>query len=88
MASSIDSIGPKPDWGLILCKHNSGHLNKCAILPFNNIILLRCISGRELMRNAIFIQKFFNMSIFELSAIITSDMLRSKIIFILSSLGK
>ena len=88
MACSIDSIGPKPDGGLIFCKHSSSHFNKCTILPFNHTILLRCICGRELMRNAMIIKKFFDICIFEFSAIITSDMLQSKIIFILSSLGK
>src|SRR4051812_31291510 len=58
------SFAPDPNWGLVFSKHCSGHFTKSAILPFNNTILLRCISSREFMSEAIFIKKFFDMSIF------------------------
>src|SRR3954467_3506709 len=76
MASSVDCFGPEPDWGLVFSKHCSGHLNESTILPFNNTILLRCVSCREFMSEAIFLKKIFNMSIFEFCPIITSDMLQ------------
>src|SRR3954469_8793662 len=76
MAGSVDSFGPEPNWGLIFSKHSSGHLNNSTILPFNNTILLRCIGSREFMSEAIIIKKIFDVSIFEFSSIITSDMLQ------------
>src|SRR3954470_14750734 len=76
MTCSIDSFSPEPDRCLVLSKHRSGHLNKSSILPFNYTILLRCICSRELMRKTMIIKKIFNVSIFELSSIITSDMLQ------------
>src|SRR4051812_49429488 len=62
MASCVDGFGPEPDWCLVFIKHCSGHFNKSTILPFNNTILLRCISSREFMSEAIIIKKFFDMS--------------------------
>src|SRR3954465_2557084 len=88
MESSVDSFGPEPDWGLVFSKHCSGHFNKSTILPFNNTILLWCIRSREFMNEAIFIKKIFNMSIFEFSSIVTSDVLQLRIIFNLTSLSE
>src|SRR3954466_4775694 len=88
MASCVDGFGPEPDWGLVFSKHCSGHLNKSTILPFNNTILLRCIGSREFVSETIIIKKFFNVSVFEFSSIVTTDMLQLRIIFNLSSLGE
>src|SRR3954462_4710752 len=88
MAGSVDCFGPEPNWGLVFSKHCSGHLNKGTILPFNNTILLRCVSSREFMSEAIIIKKFFDVSIFEFSPIVTTDMLQLRIIFNLSSLSE
>src|ERR1043165_3266033 len=88
MADSVDSFGPEPDWGLVFSKHCSGHFNKCAILPLDNSILLRCVCSRKFMSEAIIIKKIFDMSVFEFSPIVTSDMLQLRIIFNLSSLGE
>src|ERR1044072_8855024 len=56
MTCSIDSFIPEPDRCLVFIKHCSGHLNKSSILPFNNTILLWCISSRELMSKALIIR--------------------------------
>src|SRR3954465_16012574 len=88
MTSSVDSFGPEPNGSLVFNKHCSGHLNKSTILSLNNTILLRCISSKQFMSKAIIIKKFFNVSIFEFSSIITADMLQLRIIFNLSSLGE
>src|ERR1041384_3800962 len=88
MAGSVNSFGPEPNWSLVFSKHCSGHLNKGTILPVNNTILLRCISSREFMSEAIIIKKIFNVSIFEFLPIVTADMLQFRIIFNLSSLGE
>src|SRR3954468_19636832 len=88
MASRVDCFGPEPNWSLVFNKHCSGHLNKSTILPFNNTILLWCISSREFMSEAIIIKKIFNVSIFEFSPIVTADMLQLRIIFNLSSLSE
>src|SRR3954465_3684972 len=73
---------------LIASAQNLIGVNKSTILYFNNTILLWCISSRELMSEAIVIKKIFNMSIFEFSPIVTSDMLQLRIIFNLSSLSE
>src|ERR1041384_162989 len=63
MTCSIDRFGPEPDRGLVFSKHSSGHFNKSSILSLDHTIFLRCISRREFMSKAIFIKKFFDMSI-------------------------
>src|SRR3954469_23456997 len=88
MTCSIDSFSPEPDRCLVFSKHCSGHLNKSSILPFNNTILLRCISSREFMSETIGIKKFFDMCILEFCTIITSDMFQRYFIFSLSSLSE
>src|SRR3954466_5023633 len=88
MASSVDSFGSEPNGCLVFSKHCSGHLNKSTILSLKNTILLRCISRRKFMSKAIIIKKFFNVSIFEFSSIVTADMLQLRIIFNLISLSE
>src|SRR3954467_5482095 len=88
MASSVDSFGPEPNGCLVFSKHCSGHFNKSTILSFNNTILLRCISSRKFMSEAMIIKKFFNVCIFEFSSIVIADMLQLPIIFNLSSLSE
>src|SRR3954468_13991844 len=88
MAGSVDCFGPEPNWSLVFSKHCSDHLYKSTILPFNNTILLWCISSRKIMSEAIIIKKIFNVSIFEFSPIVTWDMLQLRIMFNLSSLSE
>src|SRR3954470_21260688 len=88
MVGSVNCFGPEPDRCLVFSKHCSGHFNKSTILPLNDAILLWCISSREFLSEAIFIKKIFNMSIFEFSPIVTSDMLQLRIICNLSSLSE
>src|SRR3954466_13271781 len=76
MTSYVNCFSPEPDGSLVFSKHGSGHFNKSSILPFNDTILLRCIGSRELMSKSMIIKKIFNMSVFEFSSIITSDMLQ------------
>src|ERR1041385_9550361 len=75
MTCSVNCFGPEPDRSLVFSKHCSGHFNKRLILSLDHTILLRCISSQEFMSKAIFIKKFFDMSVFEFCTIITSDML-------------
>src|SRR3954465_7376535 len=88
MAGRVDSFGPEPNCGLVFNKHCSSHLNKSMILPFNNTILLRCISSREFMSEAIIVKKIFGSRLFEFNPIVTSDMLQRRVTFNLSSLGE
>jgi hypothetical protein len=88
MESSVYSISPEVNGSFILTEHCSCHLDKSSILSLNNSILLGSVCGRELMSNTIFVEKVLNMSIFELSAIVASDVLNAHIIFILSFLGE
>src|SRR3990170_3371553 len=88
MASSINSISPETNGSFILTEHCSRHFNESSIISLNDSILLGSVCGREFMSNTIFIEKVFDMSIFELSTIVASDMLNSHIIFIFSLLGE
>ena len=87
VACSINSFWPKTLWCLVFIKH-SASLLKSSVFSFNSPILLGSVCSRELMTNAMFIEEFSNMSIFELSSIVTSDMLNSHIIFIMGLLGE
>src|SRR3954469_13704501 len=88
MTCSIDSFIPEPDRSLVFSKHSSVHFNNSTILPFNNTILLMCISSREFTSETIGIKKIFDMCILELCTIITSDMLQRYFILGLSSLSE
>src|SRR3990170_6021350 len=88
MASSVNSISPETNGSFILTEHCSRHFDESSILSLNNSILLGSVCGRELMSYTMFIEKIFDMSIFELSTIVASDMLNSHIIFVLSLLGE
>src|SRR3954468_5422358 len=88
MACGVNSFGPEPYRGLVFSKHSSGHFNKSLVLSLDHTILLRCVSSRKFMSNAIFIKKIFDMSILEFNTIITSDMLDCEFILGLRSLCK
>jgi hypothetical protein len=88
VTSSVNGISPEANGSFILTEHCSCHLDESSILSLHHSILLRSICSREFMSDTIIIEKIINMSIFEFSPIITSDMLDGHIMFILSFLGK
>jgi hypothetical protein len=75
MTCHIDRLHPKSVRGLVFIKHGSCHLYESSVPPFGHPILLRCIGGRKLMLDAFFIKEVFYLSILELGAIITSNLL-------------
>jgi hypothetical protein len=50
----------------------------------HNIILLRCVGRRELMLDALFLKKSFNLRVLELCSIVTSNLFYSQSKLILS----
>jgi hypothetical protein len=71
----VDCLYLKPVRGLVFIKHGSCHLYESTVLPFGHPILLRGIGSQKLMLDAFFIQKFFYLSVLELCAVVTSNLL-------------
>jgi hypothetical protein len=83
MTQRIDRLHLKLVGSLVFIKHGSYHLYESPILPFGHPILLWSVGGQKLMLDAFFIQVVFYLSILELNAIITSNLLDFNIRFIL-----
>jgi hypothetical protein len=75
MICRIDRLCPKLVRCLVLLKHGSNHLYESLVLPFNHSNCLRGIGGRKLMLDAFFIKEVLYLSVFEHSAIVTSNLL-------------
>jgi hypothetical protein len=85
MTCYIDRLCPKLVLGLIFIKHGSCHLYKSLVLPFGHPILLRDIGGQKLMLDAFFINEVFYLSVLELGAVVTSNLLDLGIKLVLCS---
>jgi hypothetical protein len=70
---SVDSIGPKASRSLMHIKYHPYHLNKSAVLSFQNFILLRHMRGRNLLINTMLKAKLIKRGIPELGPIIIAN---------------
>jgi hypothetical protein len=77
VAGGVNRLRPKPVRCLVLIKHGSFHVQKSSILPLYYTILLRCVGRRELMLDALFLKKSFNLRVLELRSIVASNLFDS-----------
>jgi hypothetical protein len=77
VASGVNHFCPKPIQCLVLIKHGPCHVQKSSILHLYNTVLLWCVGRRELMLDALFLKKSFNLIILELCSIVASNLFDS-----------
>jgi uncharacterized membrane protein len=70
VAGCVHSFRPKPLRRLVLSKHCSRHVNQCPVLPLYHTILLWCVGSRELVLDAFFLKKLFDLEIIELGPVV------------------
>jgi hypothetical protein len=85
VASDVNRLCPKPIWCLVFIKHGPRHVQESSILSLHNTVLLRCVGRRELMLDALLLNKSFNLRVLELCSIVSSNLLDSQPELILSS---
>jgi hypothetical protein len=88
MTSRINYLSPKPVGSLVLIEYDSCHLYESPILPFSYLILLWSVRGGKLMLHVFFIKVVLHLSVLELDAIITPNLLGISIKLIFCSLQK
>jgi hypothetical protein len=73
MASGIHRLSPKSPRSPMLIKHRPSHLTKGTIFPLNHTILTSHIGIRKLMFETQITTKSFEMRVFKLTAIVTTN---------------
>jgi hypothetical protein len=51
------------------------HIDECFVLPFHHTILMWCVRRGELVLNSLLLKVLFNLYVFELQAIVASNLL-------------
>src|SRR3954466_4874603 len=88
MACCINSFRSELSWCLVSVEHCSSHLNEGSVLALYDAILLRCVWSRELMSDSHCIQIKIKTGVFELSAVVTYDMLDLDAIIVHGTIGE
>jgi hypothetical protein len=78
VAGGVNRLRPKLIRCLVLIKHGPCHIQESSILPLHYTILLRCVGRRELMLDALFLKKSFNLRVLELCSIVASNLFDSQ----------
>ena len=88
VAGSVDCFSPPYERPVVFSKHRSSHLDEGSVLPFEDSILLRSVWSRELMSDARLIEEFLYTSVFELGAVVASDVLDLQAVVVHDALGE